>query len=147
MRKWIKALHKWYFDSQKCEIMSIEYFVEENYIECTDYISSKIKVFSGQLTDELWDEIIKWCRPESKTAGAPTRVYIWGGNRGLLEVGECIAYAEPVDNYLTNKDLLKTGQGYGNKYHYIKRKEKLKICPTCGSEHPKDKEFNSVNHG
>lgn len=107
--------------NDKCLIMYVSYDLVDNSIISTNWIGLPIKYLSGKLTNELWDSISNYCTDR-------TTIYIWAG----MDIKH-LAYCEPIDNYLKNPHLLKTGQGFSfhSKIRYG-QSEKIK-CKLCGN--------------
>lgn len=121
-----RLLRYWWYDMAPREVMTIAYDVETNTVECDDWIGKRINGLSGALTDELWRKIGKYCRGVNYNK-MHTQIYIWAGERKYL------AHCEPATDYLNNKELLKTGNGYhfgsGKRYGHKLRAIK---CRSCG---------------
>jgi hypothetical protein len=103
MRRFLKYFSRFLYYSPQREIMIIRYEVSSNKIECVDWVSKKINAFCGVFDNDMIERIKPYC-----TLGdfPSTRIYIWAG----IEKKH-LAYNEPVDNYLKDVGLWKTGQG------------------------------------
>lgn len=129
----LKKLSKW-LDGSPRMIMIVYYDLTTNQIKCVDWGSVKIKRLCGELTPELWEELNNYCYKESNNHKlnhywhVPTRIYIWSG----IETKH-LAYGEPIDNYLKDFSLLKTGQWFSfeSGIRYGEKFKWKKICPTC----------------
>lgn len=84
--------------------MIVTYYLEDDYIHCIGWDGKDLYPFCGDFSLELWNEITKWSR---LTKFPYTMIYIYArGDKKYL------AYREPIENYLREPSLLKTGQGY-----------------------------------
>lgn len=124
---WWQRFSRWWAQDDRREIMMVHYYPLTNMVGCTDWASFKIWKFSGILTPELWQEIKHHCRATETPRHVPTRIYIWAG-----EEKKFLAYCEPIENYLYDKTLLQTGQGF----HYGSGKtweqHAHSQCTSCG---------------
>jgi len=102
--KFLDKVNQWFDEQQKCEIMTVEYNLETDYIHCIGWDGKDIYPFCGKFSSELWGEITKWSR---LTKFPCTTIYIW---QGMSK--KHLAYNEPIENYIRDVSLLKTGQGY-----------------------------------
>jgi len=120
---------KWWSDGQKCSIMTINYKVDTNHLECIGWGSNTISPFCGALTPELWSEIREYCKDR-------TSVYSWVGGH-YTKGGRYIAFGEPASPYLEDIELLKVGQGFhkgiqpADWYEKMWNGKDIKKCPTC----------------
>lgn len=106
------------------EIMIVSYDATLNKIECVDWVSEKINVFCGVFDNDMLQRLKPYC----KLGSFPnTRIYIWAG----IEKKH-LAYGEPIENYLKDVNLWKTGQGFhfgsGKRYGEIEKPK----CECCG---------------
>lgn len=97
-------IKKWCIEQDKREIMHVTYDLTDDVVVCTDWNGKNIYPLCGEFSEELWSEITKWSR---LTKFPCTTIYIWGG----LDKKH-LAYNEPIENYLREPSLLKTGNGY-----------------------------------
>jgi hypothetical protein len=102
--KFLDKVNQWFDEQQKCEIMNVEYNLETDYIHCIGWDGKIIYPFCGKFSLELWSEITKWSR---LTKFPYTLIYIYAGNDR-----KHLAYREPIEDYLKDVSLLKTGNGY-----------------------------------
>lgn len=124
MRKFIKLFLNCFVIETHREIMLISYDFKLNKIECIDWYSVKIDAFCGVFDEAMLERIKPYCR----LGDFPhTKIYIWAGMQK-----KHLAYGEPVENYLKDINLWKTGQGFhfGSGVRYG-QSEKIK-CSTCG---------------
>ena len=89
------------------EVMIVYYELNRNYITCLNWYGERQPYHSGTLTDELWSVIKKHCSLKSENRHrSSTKIYIWAGHKE-----KHLAYNEPVDAYINDAALLKTGRG------------------------------------
>jgi len=114
------SLVAWWRKQQMASVMYVTYDLTDNTLTSRGWISQRIPPFSGKFSSDKWKEIKEYC-------GERTVIYIWAGMDK-----KHLAYHEPIQNYLDDENLLKTGQGFhfgsGKRYGVI---EKVK-CQCCG---------------
>lgn len=130
MRKlieFLKYVYKELTTYHPAEIMTVYYDSRYNSIECIDWCGEKINLFTGVLTPELIQNIKPYCRLGNRPQ---TNIYIWSGMDTKY-----LAYHEPIDNYLNDFSIWKTGQGFTfhSKIRYG-QSSTLK-CKCCGRKY------------
>lgn len=112
--------------NNKSEIMTVHYDTTLNKIECYNWISEKIHPFCGVFTPEMFEEIKLHCNIGKFRI---SRIYIWAGS----EIKH-LAYCEPIEDYLKDINLWKTGRGYTREKWIadIQKETSNYKCPTCG---------------
>jgi len=109
-------------------IMLVHYDVDTKEIELIDWIGQRI--VKKTLWPGLWDSLKPNFRLSENTDGLmPTRIYIWSKK-------ECLAYCEPIDNYVDNYALLSTGHGF-TVSSGVRYGESMALkCKCCGRKWP-----------
>lgn len=117
-RMWL-CFRAWWREQQKASIMYVCYDLTDNTLITYDWISQRISPFSGKFSSDKWKEIKEYCEGR-------TTIYVWAGMDK-----KHLAYNEPIQNYLEDENLLRTGQGFhfgsGIRYGVVEKPK----CPCC----------------
>lgn len=120
VRRMWRSFRAWWREQQKARIMYVSYDLTDNTLIAYDWISQKISPFSGKFSSAKWNELKEYCEER-------TTIYVWAGMQK-----KHLAYNEPIQNYLADENLLRTGQGFhfgsGKRYGEVEKPK----CPCCG---------------
>jgi hypothetical protein len=135
-----RRLNNYIRQKQKCAVMDVWIDWSKGTIACHDWVSQEIPPFCGKFTWELWDEILPYIRTSENAEGKrETHIFIikdWTASVSINRKGKkfdidrvnWLAYCEPISEYIKNKELLRTGNGY--KHYYLeKHNDKEKPLP------------------
>ena len=112
------------------QIMIVDYDLTTNEITCKNWLSEDI--LSGEYSKELWEKIKPMCRVQGYPKG--TVIFIWAGMER-----KHLAYNEPIENYLNDPELLKTGQGFSWESKVRYGESSRLRCKSCGQTLPDPK--------
>ena len=128
IKKIVVKIIRWFEDTSKRSVMLIYLDWDKGTIECDDWISERIRVFSKPFTLELWNEIKRYTRKHPTDCKMGTQIIIWKDGKRVA--------SDIINPYLENADLLKTGNGYTDYWMevYRKKDDSKNKCPNCGHQ-------------